>query len=98
MWWGTFYFCAFFEFLLMCQLGIGNTYPGSNSSKKKKKISAFSSLLEPFVGPLYVGHLFKSCGTVQKPGSCLPFDGFVLKLNTQASLLSFLISGIEVMF
>jgi hypothetical protein len=66
--------------------------------KKKKKISAFSSLLEPFVGPLSVGPLFKSCGTVQKPGSCLPFDGFVLKLNTQASLLSFLIFGIEVMF
>jgi hypothetical protein len=31
-------------------------------------------------------------------GSCLPFDGFELKLNTQASLLSFRISGIEVMF
>jgi hypothetical protein len=35
--------------------------------KKKKKISAFSSLLKPFVGPLYVGPLFKPCGTVQKP-------------------------------
>jgi hypothetical protein len=41
--------------------------PGQQQQQKKKKISAFSSLLKPFVSPLYVSPLFKPCGTVQKP-------------------------------
>jgi hypothetical protein len=61
-------------------------------------IPSFSSLLKPFVGPFLLDLSSSPVLQFKNPGSCLPFDGFELKLNTQASLLSFLISGIEVMF